>query len=301
MTIKFDAADNRKKILASPTYSMAEDDAEFIKSGPLRPVRVAMELMKAESVQQQEKIVATIVVFGGTRIVERARAELLALEAKEALARSPGNPQLQATAMLAEGRVQRSRYYDDARDFARIVTEACACGTCPEFVITTGGGPGVMEAANRGARDAGGRTMGLNITLPTEQEPNPYITPELCLQFHYFAVRKINFLVRARALVAFPGGYGTLDELFETLTLIQTGVMERVPVVLFGSAWWKRLINFEVLVEEGMIAPQDLGLFTYADSAKEAWEAIRSFYAARGMAVEGSPLHPWTRRPTTAH
>ncbi|MSR75814.1 MAG: TIGR00730 family Rossman fold protein [Planctomycetes bacterium] len=296
--MNFDPAVNRKQIQSSPTYRMAEDDAEFIKSSPLRPMRVAMELMKAEIVQQREKIVATIVVFGGTRIMKRSQAELALAEAQEALARSPGNAQLQATAALAQGRVQRSRYYDDAREFGRIVAEACACGSCPEFVITTGGGPGVMEAANRGAREANGRTMGLNITLPTEQEPNPYINPELCLQFHYFAVRKINFLVRARALVAFPGGYGTLDELFETLTLIQTGVMERVPVVLFGSEWWKKLINFEMLVEEGMIAPQDIGLFTYADTAKEAWEDIRSFYAARGMAVEGSPLHPWSKRPT---
>lgn len=298
--MSFDSAENRKRILASPTYLMAEDDSDFIKSQPLRPMRVAMEMMKAEAVQQRENIVATIVVFGGTRIIERSRADVMLGEAREALARSPGNPQLQANASLAEGRVERSRYYDEAREFGRIVASNCAQGMCPEFVIATGGGPGVMEAANRGAREAGGRTLGLNITLPTEQEPNPYITPELCLQFHYFAVRKINFLVRARALVAFPGGYGTLDELFETLTLIQTGVMERVPVVLFGSAWWKRLINFELLVEEGTIAPHDLGLFTYADSAQEAWDDIRAFYAARGMAVEGSPLHPWSRR-TTAH
>jgi uncharacterized protein (TIGR00730 family) len=140
--------------------------------------------------------------------------------------------------------------------------------------------------------------MGLNITLPHEQEPNPWISPELCLQFHYFAVRKINFLVRARALVAFPGGYGTMDELFETLTLIQTGVMERVPVVLFGSSWWRRVINFEALVEDGLIAPQDVGLFTYADTAEAAWKDIREFYASRGMVIEGSPLHPWARRPT---
>jgi uncharacterized protein (TIGR00730 family) len=293
-----DPVANRALIKQSSTYRMAEDDVEFIKSPGLRPMRVAMEMMKAETVQQRERIVATIVVFGGTRLIQRSRAEVMLAEAREALQRSPGNTQLQAVAQLAARRVELSRYYDEALNFGRIVAHDCAAGNCPEFVITTGGGPGAMEAASRGAREAGGRCMGLNITLPHEQEPNPWISPELCLQFHYFAVRKINFLVRARALVAFPGGYGTMDELFETLTLIQTGVMERVPVVLFGSSWWRRVINFEALVEDGLIAPQDVGLFTYADTAEAAWKDIREFYASRGMVIEGSPLHPWARRPT---
>jgi len=205
-------------------------------------------------------------------------AERRLAEAEEKAAATPGDEAAQRAVDVARRVLAKSRYYDEAREFGRLVSSTCQKDGRCDFVVVTGGGPGVMEAANRGAFDIGARSLGFNIVLPHEQVPNPYITPGLCIHFHYFALRKMHFLMRARALVAFPGGFGTLDELFETLTLIQTGKMEPVPIVLFGREFWERAINLEYLVEEGTIAPQDLRLVTYAETALEAWETIVRFH-----------------------
>ncbi|KAA0253926.1 MAG: TIGR00730 family Rossman fold protein [Acidobacteria bacterium] len=270
---------NLARILAAPSYVKAQDDLRFLSLPEQRGVRLQLELTKVEAAMREENVRSTIVVFGGTRIVERAEAQRRLAAAEERLAASPDDPDARRDAEVARRVLDKAHFYDEAREFARIVTSTCQTGGFCDFVVATGGGPGVMEAANRGAFEAGGKSAGLNITLPHEQHPNPYVTPELCFQFHYFALRKMHFLLRAKALVAFPGGFGTLDELFETLTLIQTGKVDRVPVVLFGRAFWDRLVDWRFLVEEGTIAPSDLELLTYAETAAEAWQAILDFYS----------------------
>ena len=233
----------------SPAYRLAFDDPEFLLGDEMRGLRLQLEMMKPERLMDEAGVVSTVAMFGGARIPPPERAH----EAR--------------TPMLAD----LSRYYDEARRFARLITERGGAG---ENVIVTGGGPGVMEAGNLGALDAGGRSIGLGIVLPHEQAPNLYVTPELSFNFHYFATRKMQFLIRARAVAVFPGGFGTLDELFETLTLIQTGRMERVPVLLFGRAFWERVVNFGALAEAGTIAPEDLDLFRTVETAEEALAAI---------------------------
>jgi uncharacterized protein (TIGR00730 family) len=227
-----------------------------------------------------------VVAFGGTRIVERPDAEALLEAAKEALAADQDDPDKQRAVRIAENVLKKAHYYDEAREFGRIVSGTCQVDNKCDYVISTGGGPGIMEAANRGAFDVGAKSIGLNITLPFEQEPNSYITPELCFEFKYFAVRKMHFLMRAKAMVAFPGGFGTMDELFETLTLIQTKRMEPIPVILFGRDYWSRLVNWDLFVEEGTISPKDLELISYAETAQECWQLIRDFYKDRA----GEPL-----------
>ncbi|MBZ5638684.1 MAG: TIGR00730 family Rossman fold protein [Acidobacteriia bacterium] len=266
-------------VFDSPSYRKAYEDVEFLNRDELRSVRLELELLKADLVQREHGIVSTIVVFGSARIPEPAEARRR-LEAAEALARSrPGDAAARAGAERARRIVESSRFYDEAREFGRIASSSGQVGTHREFVVVTGGGPGIMEAANRGAHDAAAESVGLNIVLPQEQRPNPYVSPDLCFQFRYFAIRKMHFLMRAKALVAFPGGYGTFDELFETLTLIQTGKVPPVPVVLFGREFWDRVIRFDELVREGMISESEAALFTYAETAGEAWEAISSFHA----------------------
>ena len=253
------------------SFSMAFTDTEFLLREELRPVRMQLELMKPELVQQDLGVDSTIVVFGSARLKPRDAAEALL-----ASAHATASP---AAIRHAERQLEMSRYYEEARRFAALVTaEADALGE--PALISTGGGPGIMEAGNRGAHEAGGRSMGMNIYLPFEEAPNPYITPELCFQFHYFAIRKMHFLMRAVALVSFPGGFGTLDELFEALTLTQTGKIRRRPILLFGREFWERLVNFEVLVDDGLINARDLELFQYVETAEEAWEAIKSAYRA---------------------
>ncbi len=287
----FDRARALELILSSPTYRRAEDDPAFIKSPELRPLRLAMELMKAELAQASRGIRGTIVVFGGTRIIERAQA-LERLEAcRQRLKEAPEDQRRGLEVRIAERRVASSRYYDEARRFAALVSKAEQKAGSHDFVIVTGGGPGVMEAANRGARDVGALSIGLNITLPEEQAPNPFITPDLCFQFHYFAIRKMHFLLRARAMVGFPGGFGTLDEIFETLTLVQTKSMEPIPIILFGREYWERVLDFSALVEEGTIKPEDAELVRYADRAEEAWQIIRDFYAGSPLEGHWCPLH----------
>ena len=270
---------NTEKVYPPTSYLVAYEDIEFLNRDDLRPVRLQLELLKPELIMEEHKIVSTVVVFGSARLLSREEAEKNLADAEKKAAQSPDQPDVQKALVRARRLVENSRYYEEAREFARLVSSTCQLGRgkC-DFVVVTGGGPGVMEAANRGADEAGAKSIGLNITLPFEQKPNPYITPELCFQFHYFALRKMHFLLRTKALVVFPGGFGTLDEMFETLTLIQTQKMKAIPVLLFGQSYWNQAFNFEFLVEQGTISPEDLQLLSYVETAAEAWQKITDFY-----------------------
>jgi len=272
------ARENLEKIIASPSTLRAHEDLAWLSRDELRGVRLQLELQRAETILVEAGIIGTIVVFGGTRVVDRPTAERRLADTEVIAAAAPADEAAQRAVGVARRVLAKSRYYDEAREFGRLVSSTCQRDGRCDFVVVTGGGPGVMEAANRGAFDVGARSLGFNIVLPHEQVPNPWITPGLCIHFHYFAIRKMHFLMRAKALVAFPGGFGTLDELFETLTLIQTGKMPPVPIVLFGREFWEKAIDLEFLVEEGTIAPQDLCLVSYAETAAEAWEAIARFH-----------------------
>ncbi|MEM7075148.1 MAG: LOG family protein [Pseudomonadota bacterium] len=240
----------------APAYRLAFADDDFLCREELRPVRLQLELLKPEMILMERGIESTVVLFGGARIPE------------------PASKESARTKTLAD----LSRFYDEARDFARRVTEKSMQTYSKDFVVATGGGPGVMEAGNRGAADAGGTSIGLNIVLPHEHAPNAYVTPGLCFNFHYFAIRKMHFLMRARAICAFPGGFGTLDELFESLTLIQTQRMKRVPFLLFGEDFWRTIINWDALADAGTISPEDLDLFRYVETAAEAMAIIEDWY-----------------------
>jgi uncharacterized protein (TIGR00730 family) len=260
----------------SPTFRLAFADDAFLLREELRPVRLQLELLKPELALQEHRVRSTVVMFGSARIPEPG-----AEPAPETL---PGDDRRRRA--VADSLAAKSRYYEEARRFARLASEACQCdGMDRDCVVVSGGGPGIMEAANRGAADAGAVSVGLNITLPHEQAPNRYITPELCFQFHYFAIRKMHFLMRARALVIFPGGFGTLDELFETLTLIQTGKIAPIPVLLFGEEFWRRIVDFEAMADEGVIADRDLELFRYVETAEEAWDIVQRHYR-----IESDPM-----------
>ncbi|TRD20628.1 TIGR00730 family Rossman fold protein [Palleronia caenipelagi] len=237
----------------APAYRLAFADDDFMCRRELRPVRLQLELLKPEMIMSERGIESTVILFGGARIRE-----------------NPEEAKSEAMAGL-------SRYYDEARRFARLMTERSMQTYGRHYVITTGGGPGVMEAGNRGAQDAGGQSIGLNIVLPHEQAPNEYVTPGLCFNFHYFAIRKMHFLMRARAVCVFPGGFGTMDELFEALTLIQTGRMKPVPFLLFGEEFWRKIINFEALAEAGTISESDLELFRFVETAEEAVTLIEEW------------------------
>ena len=263
-------ANNGNPLLAD-SNRMAFADPEFLFRRETRGIRFQLEMLKPDLGQAQQGIENTVVVYGSARF---AAPDEAAQQLADAQAR--GDTHLIAQ---AERAVRNARYYDQARQFARLVAEhSNRQPQANRIYICTGGGPGIMEAANRGAHDAGALNIGLNITLPHEQGGNRFITPSLSYKFHYFAMRKMHFMMRAKALVAFPGGFGTLDELFEVLTLVQTGKSKPVPIILFGTQFWKRLINFEFLVEEGTISAENLGLFHYTDNPQEAWEIIRSFY-----------------------
>ena len=274
-------------ILDSPSYRQADHDVEFLSRGDTRDIRLALDYEKAELLLKERGIAQTIVVFGSTRICEpvAARRKLETLSKETHRKDKEHARRLE----IAKRIVAKSRYYDIAREFGRIVSEAGAKRRRNRIVIVTGGGPGIMEAANRGACDAGAQSVGLNITLPHEQFPNPYITPELCFRFHYFAIRKLHFLLRARALVAFPGGYGTLDELFEVLTLSQSRKLNPLPVILVGESWWRKVFDPDFLVAEGTIDPEDRDLFWYAETAEEIWRGIVDWYAAAGRPLLGPP------------
>jgi uncharacterized protein (TIGR00730 family) len=270
-----DPAANLSKLLDSPSYRVAYKDVDFLMRPEMRAARIELELMKPELYLQQNGVRSTVVVFGSTQIAEPAAARRRLDEAERLLAASPDDPLRRRAVLRAKHLLERSRYYDAAREFGRLVSAASQGNGFHDYVITTGGGPGIMEAANRGAADAGGKSVGLNIRLPHEQHPNPYITPDLCFQFHYFAIRKLHFVLRARALVAFPGGFGTLDELFDSLALRQTGRMQAIPIILFGREYWQHVIDFQFLADQGTIGDDDLKLLSYAETAAEAWEIIK--------------------------
>lgn len=257
----------------SPSYRLAYRDTDFLLRDELRPVRLQLELLKPEQILKERGIESTVIVFGSARIPDPERARERLKHAEDDAGRIPSGDQPARTVEIHRGLVANAKYYAEARRFSSLVARSAASRD-DKCVIVTGGGPGIMEAANRGAHDAGAESIGLNIVLPFEQKPNEYITPELCFQFHYFAIRKMHFLIRAKALVVFPGGFGTLDELFETLTLIQTKKIKPIPVLIFGEEFWKRIVDFNAMVEEGVISPGDLELFRYVETAEEAWEFI---------------------------
>jgi len=254
-------------------YQLAFTDETFLLREELRPVRMQLELLKPELMQTEQGVQSTVVIFGSARILPRDLAEMQLAEAE-----AGGTSDAIRRARM---QLDMSRYYEEARRLAELITQNTLQGGDPIYVVT-GGGPGIMEAGNRGAYEAGGKSVGLNIVLPHEQHPNPYITPELCFRFHYFALRKMHFVMRSVALVCFPGGFGTMDELFETLTLIQTGKSRRRPILLFGREFWSRLINFDLLVETGMISPGDEKLFHYVETAEEAWSLLETEYELGG-------------------
>jgi len=272
-------AENMERILGSPSYSLAQDDPLLLTREEMRGVRMLLELGKPEIALAADNIKSTVIVFGGTQIVERTAAERRLSEARRAAQAGPGDRKLARDVERAERLLAMSRYYDEARRFARIVSIDNQCDDERDYVVITGGGPGIMEAANRGAFDVGCKSIGLNIKLPAEQQPNPFITPELCFQFKYFALRKFHFILRAAAVVLFPGGFGTLDEMFETLTLRQTHRMQPVPIILYGRDYWSNVIDFEFLADSGVVADRHLGLFSYAESPEEAWQQILDFHA----------------------
>ncbi|UKL13411.1 LOG family protein [Dissulfurimicrobium hydrothermale] len=260
----------------SPSYRLAYMDRDFLVRDELRPIRLQLELMKPEIMFEEHGIEATVVVFGSTRIPDPAIAKKVMDEAFKEVEKDPQDPAAAQKLKIAARLVEKSSYYEEARRLAGIISEHCNNNEMCKIFVITGGGPGIMEAANRGAFEKNAKSIGLNIVLPHEQRPNNYITPELCFQFHYFAIRKMHFLMRARALVAFPGGFGTMDELFETLTLIQTKKIKPIPVLLFGKEFWEKAVGFDFLVEEGVISSEDLNIFQYVETAEEAWEIIKN-------------------------
>lgn len=273
------------RLKRSQAYRIAYHDPVFLDTDWARAIRLQTELLKPEYILQNNHILSTIVVFGSTRIVERRDAAQRVAHLEQQLARRPDDRKLNKKLRIARSLLTKCDYYDQARLFGRIVSREGQRHDGHEYVIVTGGGPGIMEAANRGAFDIGAKSIGMNITIPREQEPNPYITPGLCLQFHYFGLRKMHFMLRAKALVAFPGGYGTMDELFEALTLVQTKKVPSMPIVLFGEKYWRNLINFDHLVDEGTISEDDLELFVFCDRAEQAWQHIKDFWSVKDVCV----------------
>jgi uncharacterized protein (TIGR00730 family) len=273
-------------ILASPSYRLAEQDLAFFERDEARGVRLQIEYVKPELLLQEHGIRDTVVVYGGTRIPEPSAAARNLETARQCLEDDAGNKVLERNLAVAERIAEKSRYYEIAREFGRLVGASRNDGRAgSRLVIMTGGGPGIMEAANRGAFDVGAKSVGLNINLPHEQYPNPYITPELCMRFHYFALRKMHLLLRAKALVAFPGGYGTMDELFELLTLVQTRKIKPLPIVMVGEAYWRRAFDVTFLVEEGVIDAEDCELFWFAETATDIWDGILHWYDACGASM----------------
>jgi uncharacterized protein (TIGR00730 family) len=264
--------------VAWPAYELAFLDHDFLLHKSLRSVRLQLELLKPELSQQKLKIESTIVVFGSARVVDPEVSKQQLKQVQQKLKQNPHSTSAKRAEKLLKNQLEKGKYYQESQRFSQIVSARCQKNRRRHFVIVTGGGPGIMEAANRGAQDAKAKSIGLNIVLPHEQSPNPYISPELCFQFHYFAIRKMHFLIRARALVCFPGGYGTLDELFETLTLLQTKKIKPIPLLLFGKKYWSKLIDFKFLVSEGMVDTHDLKLFYYVETAEQAWKIIAQFY-----------------------
>jgi len=269
-------------ILKSPSYLPADRDADFLRDDSVRGVRLQIDYLKTELLLQEYGVEQTIAIFGGTRIVEEEKAEHNLSKIKDKYSKNPENKLLRKKLKVSKNILEKSHYYDIARDFGRIVGNSGKGPSDCSVTVMTGGGPGIMEAANRGAFDVGAKSIGLNITLPKEQFPNPYISPELCFKFHYFSMRKLHFFKRAKALVAFPGGFGTIDELMEALTLIQTRKIAPMPVILVGEDFWKKAINFDYLLDEGVIDAEDMELFWYAQTAEDIWESIIHWHTQNG-------------------
>ena len=266
---------NLELIISSSNYQLAHEDRELLNSDEMRGVRMLLEINKPEKILEEQNILSTIIVFGGASLTDKSSIDHRLELAKNSLTKDPSSSDLQREITRLKNLQSISHYYDSAREFAKIVSRQNQKEHCNSHVIVTGGGPGIMEAANRGAFDADCKSIGLNISLPNEQHPNSYITPGLCFKFNYFALRKFHFVMRSVAAVFFPGGFGTFDELFELLTLRQTGMKTQIPIILFGRDYWSKVINFQFLSDHGLISDEHMNLFQYADSASEAWDIIK--------------------------
>ncbi len=266
---------NLELIISSSNYQLAHEDRELLNSDEMRGVRMLLEINKPEKIFEEQNILSTIIVFGGANLSDKRSIDNRIKIAKNALTKDTSSTKIKRELTRLENLQSISHYYDSAREFAKIISRQNQKEHCNSHVIVTGGGPGIMEAANRGAFDADCKSIGLNISLPNEQHPNSYITPGLCFKFNYFALRKFHFVMRSVAAVFFPGGFGTFDELFELLTLRQTGMKTQIPIILFGRDYWSKVINFQFLSDHGLISDEHINLFQYADSASEAWDIIK--------------------------
>ncbi len=266
---------NLELIISSSNYQLAHEDRKLLNSDEMRGVRMLLEINKPEKILEEQNILSTIIVFGGASLSDKSSIDHRIKLVKNSLTKDPSLSNLDRELTRLKNLQSISHYYDSAREFAKIVSRQNQKEHCNSHVIVTGGGPGIMEAANRGAFDADCKSIGLNISLPNEQHPNAYITPGLCFKFNYFALRKFHFVMRSVAAVFFPGGFGTFDELFELLTLRQTGMKTEIPIILFGRDYWSKVINFQFLSDHGLISDEHMNLFQYADSASEAWDIIK--------------------------
>ena len=276
ISTKINNSKNLNLIINSDTYKLAYEDIGLLNRNEMRGVRMLLEITKPDLILEENKILSTIIVFGGASIAEESKTKEKIDDIKKLIKKNPSSVLLKRNLNRLENLLSMSHYYQSAREFSKLASINNQSKSCNSHVIVTGGGPGIMEAANRGAFEANCKSIGLNISLPNEQIPNAFITPGLCFKFNYFALRKIHFVMRSIGAVFFPGGFGTLDELFELLTLRQTGMKNKIPIILFGREYWDKIINFEYLADLGLISDEHLNLFEYADTASEAWEIIKS-------------------------
>jgi hypothetical protein len=275
LSTKLNNAKNLNLIINSDTYKLAYEDLGLLSRNEMRGVRMLLEITKPDLILEENKILSTIIIFGGASIAEKSKTKEKIDNLKKLIKKNPSSILLKRNLNRLENLLTMSHYYQSAREFSKLASIDNQSKACNSNVIVTGGGPGIMEAANRGAFEANCKSIGLNISLPNEQIPNAFVTPGLCFKFNYFALRKIHFVMRSIGAVFFPGGFGTLDELFELLTLRQTGMKNKIPIILFGKEYWDKIINFEYLADLGLISDEDLNLFEYSDTASEAWEIIK--------------------------
>jgi len=276
ISTKINNSKNLNLIINSDTYKLAYEDIGLLNRNEMRGVRMLLEITKPDLILEENKILSTIIIFGGASIAEESKTKKKIEDIKKLIKKNPSSVLLKRNLNRLENLLSMSHYYQSAREFSKLASINNQSKSCNSHVIVTGGGPGIMEAANRGAFEANCKSIGLNISLPNEQIPNAFITPGLCFKFNYFALRKIHFVMRSVGAVFFPGGFGTLDELFELLTLRQTGMKNKIPIILFGREYWDKIINFEYLADLGLISDEHLNLFEYADTVAEAWEIIKS-------------------------